>query len=35
MSASRKFRPEPADEVSDDEWADYLYFNDNPKGASP
>ena len=29
-----KARPEPAVSVSDAEWADYLWFNDNPKGAS-
>lgn len=26
-------RPKPADQVSDDEWAEYLFFRDNPKGA--
>lgn len=25
-------RPEPFDEVSDDEWARYLFFRINPKG---
>lgn len=25
-------RPEPAQEVSDREWAEYLFFRDNPKG---
>ncbi len=25
-------RPEPAEQVSDREWADYLFFRDNPKG---
>jgi sarcosine oxidase, subunit delta len=29
-----KARPEPAAEVSDAEWADYLWFNANPKGAA-
>ena len=29
-----KARPEPAASVSDAEWADYLWFNDNPKGAA-
>lgn len=27
-----KARPEPAEEVSDADWADYLYLNDAPKG---
>ena len=27
-----KARPEPAGSVSDAEWADYLWFNANPKG---
>ena len=27
-----KARPEPASSVSDAEWAEYLWFNDNPKG---
>jgi sarcosine oxidase subunit delta len=27
-----KPRPEPAGSVSDAEWAEYLWFNDNPKG---
>ncbi len=27
-----KARPEPADSVSDAAWADYLWFNANPKG---
>jgi sarcosine oxidase subunit delta len=27
-----KARPEPAASVSDDEWAEYLWFNDNLKG---
>ncbi len=27
-----KARPEPADAVSDQAWADYLYVNANPKG---
>jgi sarcosine oxidase subunit delta len=27
-----KARPEPARAVSDAEWADYLWFNANPKG---
>jgi sarcosine oxidase subunit delta len=27
-----KPRPEPAGQVGDDEWADYLWFNANPKG---
>ena len=25
-------RPEPAGSVSDAEWSEYLWFNDNPKG---
>lgn len=25
-------RPEPAHEASDREWAEYLFFRDNPKG---
>ncbi len=25
-------RPEPATEVSDDDWADYIYTNRSPKG---
>ena len=25
-------RPEPAEQVSDREWAEYLFFRDNPKG---
>ena len=25
-------RPEPAGEVNDEAWADYLHFNDNAKG---
>ena len=29
-----KARPEPAGSVSDAEWAEYLWFNDNPKGHS-
>ena len=29
-----KARPEPAEEVSDADWADYLYMNDAPKGAA-
>jgi len=29
-----KARPEPAGETSDATWAEYLYFNANPKGAS-
>ena len=29
-----KARPEPAEEVSDADWADYLYLNDAPKGAA-
>jgi sarcosine oxidase, subunit delta len=27
-----KARPEPAGSVSGDEWAEYLWFNDNSKG---
>ncbi len=27
-----KPRPEPAEAVGDDAWADYLYVNANPKG---
>ena len=27
-----KARPEPAASVSDADWVDYLWFNDNPKG---
>jgi sarcosine oxidase subunit delta len=27
-----KARPEPTGAVSDAEWAEYLWFNDNPKG---
>lgn len=27
-------RPEPAELVSDEEWANYLYLNDAPKGAA-
>ena len=29
-----KARPEPAEEVSDADWADYLYLNDAPRGAA-
>jgi sarcosine oxidase subunit delta len=29
-----KARPEPAEEVSDADWADYLYMNDAPKGTA-
>ena len=29
-----KARPEPAGAVSDAEWADYLWFNTNAKGAA-
>ncbi len=29
-----KPRPEPASRVGDAEWAEYLWFNDNPKGTS-
>jgi sarcosine oxidase, subunit delta len=29
-----KARPEPVASVSDAEWAEYLWFNDNPKGLS-
>ena len=29
-----KARPEPAEAVSDEAWAEYLHFNANPKGAS-
>jgi sarcosine oxidase subunit delta len=29
-----KARPEPAASISDAEWADYLWFNANPKGAA-
>ena len=29
---SHVIRPEPYDAVSDQEWADYLYWRDNPKG---
>jgi sarcosine oxidase subunit delta len=29
-----KVRPEPAPEVSDDAWADYLYMNDAPRGTA-
>jgi sarcosine oxidase subunit delta len=29
-----KTRPEPADNVSDAEWSEYLYVNANPRGAS-
>jgi sarcosine oxidase, subunit delta len=29
-----KARPEPAGSVSDAEWANYLWFNANPKGAA-
>jgi sarcosine oxidase subunit delta len=29
-----KARPEPAGEVGDAAWADYLWFNANPKGQS-
>ena len=29
-----KARPEPAATVSDAEWAEYLWFNANPKGES-
>jgi sarcosine oxidase subunit delta len=29
-----KARPEPAGAVSDEEWAEYLWFNDNPEGQS-
>ena len=29
-----KARPEPAGSVSDAEWSEYLWFNDNPKGHS-
>ena len=27
-----KRRPEPAQQTSDADWADYLYFNDVPRG---
>lgn len=27
-------RPEPWDQVSDQEWADYLFFRKNPKGVA-
>lgn len=27
-------RPEPAQEVSDERWAEYLYLHKSPKGAS-
>ena len=29
-----KARPEPADDVSDQAWAAYLYVNANPKGSA-
>jgi sarcosine oxidase subunit delta len=29
-----KARPEPASDVTDVEWSEYLHFNANPKGAS-
>ena len=29
-----KARPEPAEEVRDADWADYLYMNDAPKGTA-
>ncbi len=29
-----KQRPEPANEVSAERWAGYLYMRDNPKGAA-
>ena len=29
-----KPRPEPADEVSDEKWAQYLYMNKAPKGTA-
>ena len=29
-----KHRPEPAEETSDTDWADYLYMNDAPRGRS-
>ncbi len=32
--AEPKARPEPAEAVSDEAWAEHLYFNANPKGAS-
>jgi sarcosine oxidase subunit delta len=27
-----KQRPQPAEDTSDADWADYLYFNDAPRG---
>jgi len=29
-----KHRPEPAETVTDEAWADYLYMNDAPKGTA-
>jgi len=29
-----KERPEPAETVTDEAWADYLYMNDAPKGVA-
>lgn len=29
---SRRSRPENPDQASDAEWADYLFYRDNPKG---
>lgn len=34
VTETGKPRPEPAGEVSDQEWAHYLYFNQAPKGAA-
>lgn len=34
VTETGKPRPEPAGEVSDREWAHYLYYNRVPKGAS-
>lgn len=30
-----KHRPEPAEAVTDTDWADYLYMNEAPRGRSP
>jgi len=29
-----KLRPQPAEDTSDADWADYLYFNDAPRGTA-
>ena len=32
LAEAGKPRPEPAEEVSDTQWADYLYFYQSPRG---